>query len=123
MKNAGIILSLIGTIIIGSCASNKEDQLPKKAGSGCDTTNLTYTNTVGPMLTNYGCVGCHNTQGASGGVVLETYDDVKAEVGRIVPSIEQDPNLSSSKYMPPGAKVSDCDISKVKAWINSGMTK
>lgn len=56
--------------------------------TNCDTTNVTYSKQVAPMLTTY-CVGCHNASLASGNVKLHTYADAKQATlnGNVVGSV------------------------------------
>src|SRR3982751_5371220 len=45
----------------------------------CDTSNITYTETIIPILqTN--CLGCHSTYSTGGGILLNSYSDVKTQV-------------------------------------------
>lgn len=87
--------------------------------TACDTTNVTYTNTIKPIFDTY-CVGCHNVGNASGGYALDTYvGSVNcANSGRLMGSIQW---LTGYSTMPKGdAKLSDCNIAKIQKWINSG---
>lgn len=85
----------------------------------CDTTNVTYTNVV-EVIMQTNCTGCHSATNASGGIKLDTYTDVKSTItsGRFYGSIIQS---SGFKPMPPGgSKLTDCNIKKIKTWINNG---
>ena len=64
--------------------------------------------------------GCHSTIDAAGGVILDTYAGVKAQVanGRLMGSINQTGSFSA---MPKGAaKLNSCSITRIQQWINSG---
>ena len=116
MKKTLLLLGIV-TFIVTSCYYHKEDLL---YGSTCDTTNVTYANTITPLLNNYGCLGCHVGVNPSGGINLETYNVIKIMVdnGRLYGAINHSPGY---KPMPDGApKMSTCDINKVKAWIAAG---
>lgn len=87
--------------------------------SKCDTTKFTYNLSIKPMMTKY-CNGCHNTSSANGGVILDTHAGVKAQVtaNRLLGSLE---GLSGFSFMPKGGKkLSDCEITIIKKWINAG---
>jgi hypothetical protein len=117
MKKALLLLSATVTFIVTSCYYHKEDLL---YGSSCDTTNVTYANTITGLLNNYGCLGCHVGSNPSGGINLETYNSLKTVVdnGRFFGAIT---HASGFKPMPDGAaKMNPCDINKVKAWIAAG---
>jgi hypothetical protein len=82
--------------------------------STCDTTNVTYSGTIQTIIEN-NCSGCHYS-GAS--IDLSSYSLVKARINRIYIDINQG---SGSQPMPPnGSKLSDCQISQVKKWMNDG---
>ena len=89
------------------------------AGAVCDTTNVTYSGSVKPILVNY-CTGCHSGSAPSGGISYETYDLTKATAlsGAIVGSIER---TSSYSPMPQGGnKLNDCSIAIIKKWVALG---
>ena len=86
----------------------------------CNTTNVTYSNTIAGILNRNACLSCHTGSAPSGGFRLETYGDVKAKItdGKLWGSINHLPGFTA---MPQGLpKMSQCDINKLKAWIDSG---
>jgi len=86
----------------------------------CDTTNVTYTNFINPLLANR-CTGCHSGANPSGGLKLTNYAETKASAsgGKLYGSIA---HLAGYKAMPQGgAALTSCYVDKVKAWINKGM--
>ncbi|MDP4289627.1 MAG: hypothetical protein Q8908_00945 [Bacteroidota bacterium] len=87
------------------------------ADTTCDTTTVTYSGTVAPILTT-NCTGCHSSSGTSS-TKLDSYTGVKAAVtaGRIMGAIQ---HLTGYIAMPPGSSLSACDIGKMKAWIYRG---
>lgn len=89
------------------------------AFSDCDTTDVSYANTVEPIL-KAKCVGCHGDNNPGGGVQLNTYARVAnvANSGFLVGSIA---HLSGYKKMPQGGeKLPDCEIAQITAWVNAG---
>ncbi len=92
----------------------------------CDTSSVTYSGTILPILESE-CLTCHSAtsaDGLGGGNNLEGYDNVMGFV------VANDPNnstlyksiawLAGASHMPKGsAQLSDCDIAKVRVWINS----
>ena len=85
----------------------------------CNTTNVSYSGFVAPLLTTY-CIGCHSGGAPSGGITLNTHGGVQtvAQNGRLVGAITW---ASGYQPMPLGsAKLSDCNIEKIKAWVNDG---
>lgn len=86
---------------------------------GCDTTNVTWSAAVAPILQTH-CVGCHNASAASGGVVLNEYGGAAAVAlnGKLVGSISA---ANGFIRMPPsGPLLSDCDITKITKWVGDG---
>ena len=117
MKKSILVMSVIVVFIATSCYYHKEDLL---YGNNCDTTNVTYSLTIKNLLNNFGCLGCHVGVNPPGGINLESYSNVKIYVdnGRLYGAVTHSPGF---KPMPDGAaKMNDCDIKKLKAWIDSG---
>jgi len=85
----------------------------------CDTTHLSYSK-VNSILSTY-CLGCHNQNNFSGGWNLDNYEDVKiaASSGYLLGTVEWLPGYSKMPQSSP--KIPDCDILKIKKWINDGM--
>jgi hypothetical protein len=86
---------------------------------GCDTTNVTYSGFVAPLINTY-CKGCHSGPTASGNIVLTSHAGVKtvADNGRLLGAITW---AQGYQKMPRNSnKLSDCNIAKIKAWINDG---
>jgi mono/diheme cytochrome c family protein len=86
----------------------------------CNTTNVTYTNTIAPMLATW-CTGCHGASSPSAGIDLTDRAVVEKQVrsGALVGTITH--AVGFAKMPPSGAKMDDCSISKVQAWIANGL--
>ena len=114
-----IFMTAIIALVVSACYYDNEEHLyPDPIGpSGCDTTNITYSETVVPLLNTH-CNGCHNPDSFFGaGIVLNSYDDlmVFVENGKFWGSINHKPGYSP---MPKGgAKLSACNLLKIKKWI------
>lgn len=104
-------------LVISSCyKDNEEDLYPD---TGCNTANVSFAQTVWPVLNN-NCVSCHNGPGASGGIRLGNHSEVVAAIdgGRFLGAIRHESGFSA---MPQGGnKLSDCNISQIEAWIAQG---
>lgn len=111
-----IAIAMIST----SCYyDNEEDVYPFDPDQSCDTLNMSFTNNIKPILDN-NCVSCHPTSNPSGGVILDSYNQVKivADNGKLWGSVNHESGYSP---MPQGGgKLGDCDLNKIKAWINDG---
>lgn len=121
MKKLNILTSLTFIIFLfGSCYYDKEDQL-YPSSSICDTTApATYASTIVPLLQQY-CYSCHGgTASSGGGIPMGTYaaDKAMALNGSLYGSIT---HATAYSPMPKGLnKMTDCQISKVKKWIDAG---
>lgn len=85
----------------------------------CDTTNVTYSLTIRPIIDNH-CIGCHATTGTGGGILLNTWGQVADQAlnGNLLCSVYQE---GGCVPMPQGAsKLSDCDLTKITIWVNAG---
>jgi hypothetical protein len=120
-----LAIAIACTTTIVSCSKDNEQDLgnnnPPDGGgnNNCDTANMKYAANVLPIL-SASCYGCHANGNASGGVALGTYAGVKAQVdnGNLLHVINHDPGYPA---MPQGgSKLSDCNINKIRSWINHG---
>jgi hypothetical protein len=87
-------------------------------GSAIDTTNVTFSKTINPLLqTN--CVGCHKAGSVSGGVLLDSYANIKTYIDnkKIWGAINY---ISGYVAMPPSQKMNDCQLKVIKKWIDNG---
>ena len=83
--------------------------------TACDTTNVTYSGTVSPVI-NTSCVGCHSGTNPSGGISLGSYNDVHSRIDLIWTAI----NPGAPKPMPPSGSLSACKIKQIRIWRNAG---
>ena len=105
------------TVATTSCYYDKEEILYPQ--SVCDTTNVTYSSSVVPILVS-NCTSCHAGNTPSAGIKLDAYADVKIQVtnGRLWGSVS---HAKSYSAMPKnGNKMSDCNLTKIKKWIDAG---
>lgn len=109
---------LLTALLFTACyKDNEEDLYP--GNNECVTENVSFSATVWPAINN-NCVSCHSGAGASAGIRLGNYSDISAAIdgGRFVGAIKHQQGFSA---MPPsGAKLSDCTISQIEAWIQQG---
>lgn len=111
-------ITLIATWILQGAQNLTCDENPG-SGGGCNTTNVSYSGFVAPLLTN-NCVGCHSGGAPSGGITLNTHAGVQAVAlnGRLFGAISHAPGFQP---MPRGsAKLPQCTIDKIKSWIDAG---
>jgi hypothetical protein len=117
-----IPIAILIACCISSCYYDSKEYLFPQLTSGCDTTNITFTLSVIPILNNH-CLSCHsNSTAAANGanIRLENYTDVKARVddGKLWGSISYATGFSP---MPKGSsKLNECKLSIVQKWIDNG---
>jgi hypothetical protein len=117
-----LIFVLLITAIFAGCYYDNEEQLYPKLDQVCDTTGVTFSKSVQPILqTN--CLGCHSAteNAASGGIInLEDFTVVKVLVdgGNLFGAITHNP--LNSQMPKSGAKLDTCSITKIKIWIDKG---
>jgi cytochrome c5 len=119
MKNWFIIIVI--ALIASSCYNDKFEALHPLDGfvNTCDTTvAATYTASISYILST-NCISCHNNSNSSGNINLTTYGLVQplAQSGKLVGVIT---HASGYTAMPPGGTIKDCDVNKIKLWIDQG---
>jgi hypothetical protein len=110
---------VLGLWFCSSCYRDVEEEL-YGGGGGCDTSNVTYSNTVMPLLQSFGCISCHRGGAPSGNIALDGYNAVLtvAQNGKLYGAINHSPGFSP---MPQGGnKMNACQLAKIRAWIDAG---
>ncbi len=119
MKGFLIFSILVLGISLNSCYYDRADKL--YPSTTCDTAKMNFTNNIKPILTN-NCLnqGCHTTANPNASIVLDAYSGTQATIAgdKLINALKY--LAGGSKNMPPAGKISDCDISKVEAWIKRG---
>jgi len=114
-----LLFSLLVSILFVSCLQNNEEQLYPKSNSSCDTINVSFSETINPIIETY-CINCHKGSTAGGNIDLSGYPNVKvqADNGFLVGTIKHQTGYSP---MPKGGnKLSDCKINQIEVWIKNG---
>jgi hypothetical protein len=123
MKRLYSLLAIITVILLFfvSCYYDDEEALYPSLNTACDTTNVTFSGTIVPILSN-NCLSCHsNATAASAGnnIRLENYADVVARAVSVAGSIKQTGSLPP---MPKnGGKIKACSITQFDIWVKKGM--
>lgn len=106
---------IFGIFFVTGCYYDNEEELYPQ--TTCDTTNVTFSGTVQPIIDQY-CISCHSGAGPSGGLQLENYSQISSNANNILTRISlpaDDPAL-----MPPGQKLDECTVLKIQKWIEEG---
>lgn len=109
---AGILLALSG------CSKDNEENQVVTPPPACTTANMSFTADVLPIISS-NCGGCHGAS-PTAPFSLTNYTEIKAKAdnGQLIGAITHAAGFSP---MPKGgAKLSDCNISKIQAWIAQG---
>ncbi len=121
LKNLSFLLIICASVLaVMSCGDDDDDPTDPTV---CETENLTYDNWAKDYIDG-SCAtsGCHNADFATNMVPFGMFDYESTEAavgfGRIIGAIKRESGFSP---MPKGGEmVSDCDISKMEAWIADG---
>jgi hypothetical protein len=118
MKRYFLPVFIIFVLFIGSCYYDNEEALYPSFNSSCDTTTVTYSLTLAPILSN-NCTGCHGSTSPSGSISLTSYANVQtvASSGLLMNALKG----KGVSLMPPSGSLSTCRIKQFQAWINKGM--
>ena len=112
------LVSLIALLIhFSACNYDNEEELYPT--SSCKTADMSYATDVSNILQNYSCLSCHSSVSNDGSVTLEGYDNLKTWVdnGALLKSMKHDGASPMPKNQ---AKMNQCDIDKIEAWITDG---
>jgi uncharacterized membrane protein len=111
-----LIAVLLFLTIVGGCYYDKEELLYPGSGKvDCTTASAKFSTDVKPIMQNKcATAGCHNTAGAAGGVILETFAQISGKAARI------NQRCVVEKTMPPAAPLTPSEIASLKCWIDSG---
>jgi len=109
-------LFLVSLLLFNGCYNDKEETLYRFTTT-CDTTNVTYTNTIAPII-QASCVSCHSGTSPSGSLSLINH-------GELVTAVNSK-NLyaritSTTNPMPQSGLMDACKIEQIKKWIDSNM--
>lgn len=117
------ILALTGVAIffiwsLSSCYyDNEQDLYPSPPA--CDTTNITYSGTVNPIL-QVNCNTCHNSVDQQGGIITDNYTDLQTIInnGKFRGAIN---HLEGYLPMPKGGEqLNNCDLTQINLWLDNG---
>ena len=128
----GFIMAIASMFLLLFSACVHDPVLPVESGPvdtmtvdttaiACDTLDVSYGQSIKPILQTAGCIGCHNGPNAGGGVQLGNHASVvqAAENGSLIGTVT---GVGGFAFMPPsGDTIPECDILLLTAWINQGL--
>lgn len=99
---------------------NRAKILAQNPAEDCDTTNVTFSTNISPIIKNNCAVAaCHNNSSQAAGLNLDQFNDLQkiAQNGLLVTRI----TATGSSLMPQGGPaLPDCQIKKITAWVQDG---
>src|SRR5215213_4270870 len=105
------VVLVVLLFIVFSCAKENEQELG--AGFTCETSNMSYTKSIQPILESF-CYDCHGRGLSQNGINFDTYTGVKtvADNGKLVGAISHSSGFVAMHKSAP--RLSDCNIKKIK---------
>lgn len=109
--------TVIAFLLLTSCA--KENAQDLFTITTCDTSNVTYSKVVNPIIQSKCAIaGCH-VKGSSSGYDYTTIGDLQkvAKSGQLLKAINHTGSIQMPKDAP---KLDDCTIAKITIWVREG---
>ena len=107
--------------LVSSCYYDDEVDLYPFNTVPCDTSNVTYSQSIAPIMTA-SCNVCHNSSTSNGNPPVFTTDypglNVAAKNGKLYNAV----NWVDGKHNMPqnGSKLGTCDLAKINIWLKAG---
>ena len=117
-----VVIILSGMISITGCYYDDEDTLYPQVG-GCDTANVSYTGTIAGIMSN-NCNSCHSGSAPQANIKTDNYTDLRSvaqDNGKLWGVVNHETGFSPMPKDRP--KLSECDLNKIRIWINNGFTE
>lgn len=114
----GFFVISVLSLISSSCYYDNYEDLYGNVNA-CDTSSVTFSQDI-KVIIGQNCEGCHNGASASGGLNLAGHQNISVAAlnGIIMNRVTR--SAGDPLLMPPGQALSDCDQTKLRAWINAG---
>jgi hypothetical protein len=115
---------LLATITVGAfvlylsgCAKESADRL--SAGETCDTTGVSYSKQILPILED-NCYTCHQGATASSGIDLSNFATLQTHVvnGDLVSAVTHTGSVTPMPYELP--MLPSCEVNTIVAWVHQG---
>lgn len=123
------LFSIVVMFSFQQCSKGGDDNVDNGGGGtsppACDVSNVTFSSTVWPII-SVNCTSCHSGTTPQNGMRLENYTTIKAQAsisagspGSLYGAITH--NAGNFNMPKDAAKLSNCNILKIKTWIDAGM--
>lgn len=116
MKLKLIFISLLALTFV--CCGDDDDNMMT---DDCDTSGITYTNTVASII-NGSCSipGCHVPNSSTFSMIDYNATFIAAGFGSMVGALNHEPGFTPMPNPPGSPRIAQCDIDKIEAWIADG---
>lgn len=114
-----LVLILVGLILFNACYYDSEEYLYGNQVQPCDTSAVKYSTVIAPLVAS-NCNSCHSSASPSGNVVTDNYTGLAAIAanGKLWGAVNHNNGFSA---MPKGGnKLSNCELAKIRIWIQAG---
>ncbi|MBM2816203.1 MAG: hypothetical protein HW421_2965 [Ignavibacteria bacterium] len=120
MKLFLLFIFAISALSLSSCYYDNEEYLYSESTKKCDTTDVSYSKTIAPIISSY-CLSCHGATYKADGknIPLSTYNDVVGIIDKVVGAVQHNPDYSS---MPKNSsKLNACRVKAFEIWQANGL--
>lgn len=111
--------AIVGMLFwLGGCSKESADRLSGST-STCDTTNVSYSQQVLPILQD-NCYTCHQGAGAQSGIDLSNFSILQAHVknGDLKSAVTHTGSVTPMPYGLP--MLPSCEVNTIVAWVDQG---
>lgn len=110
--------------ICDTCDVNLEDEVDEDLCEGidCDTNLISFQSDIYPIINTH-CISCHGGVSPSAWLSLESHEQIRSSANNntssgMINRMERD--ISDSRLMPMGYKLSQDNIDLIKDWVSQG---
>lgn len=114
-----VTLAVVGAMFwLGSCSKESADRLAGNSAS-CDTTNVSYSKQVLPILQD-DCYTCHQGNNSFSGIDLSNFAILQAHVqnGDLKSAVTHTGTVTPMPYQLP--MLPSCEVNTIVAWVDQG---
>lgn len=111
--------AIVGMLFwLGGCSKESADRL-SGGTTTCDTTNVSYSQQVLPILQD-NCYTCHQGTGAQSGIDLSNFSILQAHVknGDLKSAVTHTGSVTPMPYGLP--MLPSCEVNTIVAWVDQG---
>jgi hypothetical protein len=112
-------VAIIGVMCwLAGCSKESADRLAGST-STCDTTDVSYSKQILPILQD-NCYSCHQGSAASSGIDLSNFTILQEHVknGDLASAVTHTGSVTPMPYEEP--MLPSCEVNTIVAWVNQG---